>query len=318
MKVITVTANPALDVTIHASHWQRSVVNRGQTLDVNPGGKGLNVAINLNDAGIDAVVTGWMGEENDHHFTRVFAKHNVRDDFVRFAGEVRTCIKIVDDSNGETTDINMPGYEVPKHAQEALAEYLEKEVKEDTVLMFGGSLPKGIARDFYAQMVEKYRQVCQWVVVDTSGEALQEVMKAKVLPHMIKPNIHELREFCGKDLQTHTEILQQAREFINNGVEMVVVSMGRKGAWFVTKDQALHAQPPKIKVVSTVGAGDAMVAGVIRGVLLNRELDDIARRSTAYSVANIMHMGSYLPDEQQLDELKAQVVITNEEDWHNE
>lgn len=315
MSVITVTANPALDLTIHASEWQRGSVNRGQTLDINPGGKGLNVAINLNNAGIKASVTGWMGKGNDHYFKRTFKKHHVQDDFIRFNGEVRTCVKIVDDTTGETTDINMPGKPVPKKAQRALEDYIERFVDMSSVLMFGGSLPPGIAPDYYAKMVAKYRHRCQYIVVDTSGKALEAVMKADILPDVIKPNIHELREFCGKPLEDHHAILAEARRYIERGVKIVVVSMGRKGAWFVTEDRALHAQPPKIKVVSTVGAGDAMVAGVIRGLLLYRDLSDMAQRATAFSAANIMHMGSYLPDAAKVDALKAQVVITEEADF---
>ncbi len=316
MSVITVTANPALDLTIHAENWKRSAVNRGQQLDVNPGGKGLNVAINLNNAGIKASVTGWMGKNNDHHFKRVFKQHGVQDDFIRFSGDIRTCIKIVDDSNGETTDINMPGCKVPKKAQKALEKYIERYADMASVLMFGGSLPQGIEADYYAKMVSKYRKRCRYTVVDTSGEALAEVMKADILPHVIKPNIHELEEFCGQSINNHKELLVQARGYIERGIEVVVVSMGSKGAWFVTKNCALHALPPKISVVSTVGAGDAMVAGIIQGLLLESDLADMAKNATSFSVANIMHMGSYLPDRKLLDALRAQVVITEEEDYN--
>lgn len=310
MKFITVTANPAIDLTVHAADWQRGIVNRGQSIDKTAGGKGISVAINLGDAGEDVIVTGWMGDRNDGTFVEAFEAHSVKDEFIRFAGDTRRCIKIIDDNNGETTDINLPGLEIPTDAIDKLEAYLEANVKEDSVLVMGGSLPPGIDKDYYAKAVAKYRDKCRYVVVDTSGKALTALMQAEVLPHVVKPNIHELEELCGHELEDDAHIVEQAREFVNRGVEVAVISMGSRGAWFVTKDQAIHAAPPRVKVMSTVGAGDSMVAGVIRGLVLGQDLETIARTSTAYSAANIQHMGVGLPEPEAIERLMGRVVIS--------
>lgn len=309
-KVITVTPNPAIDLTIHVAKWERGLVNRGEKMYVTPGGKGLTVALNLAEAGIHSRVTGWMGAHNDAPFTRAFADHDIVDDFIRYPGDTRRNVKIVDNSTGETTDINMPGHEICEKMLQEQLEYLDREIDEHTVLIFGGSLPPGIEKDFYARMVKKYRDQCRYLVIDTSDRALKAMMEADVLPHVIKPNIHELEGLTGRSINSADDIVQQAREFIARGIELAVVSAGEKGAWFVTADEVIHAQPPTVKVASTVGAGDAMVAGTVRGLLLGRALDELARTATAYSVANIMAVGISLPPQEDIEHIRKQVVIT--------
>ncbi|UJF24702.1 1-phosphofructokinase [Suttonella sp. R2A3] len=311
-KIITVTPNPALDLTMHAKGWQRGVVNRGQSMDVTPGGKGLTVAINLAMVGVPCTVTGWMGQNNDGHFCREFNKNGLEDQFVRVPGDVRRNIKIVDESNGETTDINMPGHSVSEAARTLLIELIDAMVDEETILVYGGSLPPDLEKSYYADMVKRYHDRTRAVVVDTSDEALDELMKADILPQVIKPNIHELENLVGRTLESDADIIAEARRFIDKGVELAVVSLGSRGAWFVRKDEALHAQPPKVKVASTVGAGDAMVAGIVRGIMFGRTLEEIARTSTSYSVANIKKVGISLPSIAEIEEIKAKVVITHQ------
>ena len=312
MEVITITANPAIDMTVHVDGWQRDAVNRAQAVDITVGGKGLTVAINLADAGISTSATGFMGADNEERFVRTFKQHGVIDHCIRIPGETRTCIKIVDGSNGETTDINPAGLFVPEEYQQQLWDYIEQNVGTARVLMMGGSLPAGVDKDLYARIVAKYHGKFEYIVVDSSGKALAETMKADILPDMIKPNIHELQEMCGRELSSDEDIIREARGFIERGMKIVVVSMGGQGAWFGTKKEAVHAKPPRVRVASTVGAGDAMVAGTIRGPLLGRDMAEMARTATAYSASNIEHVGTYLPGQQRIEQLKGWVVITRE------
>lgn len=311
MKIICVTPNPAIDLTVHAAGWQRGIVNRGQRLDNTAGGKALTVAVALADSGLSPVVTGWMGDKNDVVFVDTFKAHNVKDEFLRIDGKTRSCIKIIDDNDGDTSDFNMPGAEISAQSQQELQAYLDKEVDKDTTLIFGGSLPAGVEKDYYAQIAKRYRDKCRYLVIDTSDKALEELMKSDVLPHMIKPNILELEGLCNRKLNSKEEIIAQAREFVKRGIELVVVSMGGDGAMYVTKDEALHAAAPKVQVVSTVGAGDTMVAGTVRGLLLGQSLAEMATNATAWGAGKIQFMGLGLPKAEVIEELKKQVRITH-------
>lgn len=312
MKIITVTANPALDITAHANDWTRGVVNRGQSSSINAGGKGINVSINLAHSGLEVYATGWLGRDNDAPFRRTFMRERINDDFIRVDGETRLNIKIADQNRDENTNFNMPGVRIDHSHREALEAYLEAQVDEWTVLIFGGSLPPGISNNYYAQMVEKYRDKCHFLVVDTRGQAFAEVLQADRLPDMIKPNINELRKVTGKALDCDKAIVNEAKAWLARGINMVVVSMGGDGAWFVTEQAAVKALPLPVDVATTVGAGDAMVAGVVRGIVVGRELADIARTATAYSAANIEHVGAGLPSKARLELLKSQVIIVDD------
>lgn len=309
MKIITVTPNPALDITAHVDGWQRGVLNRGQSLVVNAGGKGINVAINLAHSGLEVHATGWLGRDNDSAFSQTFSHERINDAFIRIDGETRQNLKIVDSRLGENTDFNMPGTAVNATAIQALDDYLSAQVDEWTVVAFGGSLPPGVPLDYYAKMVKRFRDKCHFLAVDVGGRALSEVLQADWLPDMVKPNIHELRDVTGKALTTDAEIVAEAQAWIARGIKMFIVSLGRQGAWFVTQEAALKALPLQVNAATTVGAGDAMVAGALRGIVIGRDLADIAKSATAYSAANIEHVGAGLPSQPRLESLKSQVII---------
>ncbi len=309
MKIITVTANPALDITAHANQWQRGIVNRGESIAVTAGGKAINVAINLAHSGLEVYATGWLGRDDDAIFRRTFVRERINDHFIRVDGETRRNVKIVDSSRDENTDFNMPGVKINKAAQSALNNYLKSQVDEWTVVVFGGSLPPGVNDNYYASMVETYRDKCHFLVVDANGRALAELLQADALPDMIKPNIHELRSATGKALDNDQDIVREAREWIERGIKMMIISLGADGAWFVSADEAIKAIPPRVQVVTTVGAGDAMLAGAVRGVVIGHSLINIARTASAYSAANIEHIGAGLPSKGRLEALESQVKI---------
>jgi fructose-1-phosphate kinase PfkB-like protein len=132
------------------------------------------------------------------------------------------------------------------------------------------------------------------VVLDTSGEGFRQAVPAG--PWLIKPNADELNEYAGKPLDSPTAILEQARAVLSRyNIHTVVISMGKEGAIFVEGDETVWAVPPAVEVKSTVGAGDAMVAGIIAGKIRGLGLAECARLATAFSVAAISHIGSGLP-----------------------
>lgn len=285
--VATVTLNPAIDRTVTISNFTAGSVNRVEDVCSNPGGKGVNVASALADHGHRIAVTGFLGRENTASFEALFNRKGIDDRFVRIAGQTRVGIKITDPVLHQTTDINFPGPATPPADLEALLKTIAELEAECFVL--AGSLPPGVDPAIYRQLVEGLRARGKRVVLDASGEPLRLALKA--LPHLIKPNIDELSEFVGKPLADEAAVVAAARELIGRGIERVVVSMGREGACFVTANEVITARPPEIQVKSTVGAGDAMVAGIIAGQLRGYSLADTARLATAFSVEILTRNG---------------------------
>ncbi len=280
---LTITLNPAIDRTITIANFEAGKVNRVQGEYLNAGGKGVNVASSLADAGHKVAVTGFLGRENATVFERLFARKRISDHFVRLEGETRVGIKITDPVLKETTDINFPGAEPLPSDLAALRSAVDQIDAEWFVI--AGSLPPGVETTIYRDLTQSLKTRGQKVALDTSGETLNHAIEA--LPAFIKPNIHELEGLVGRALPSREAVVAAARELVARGIEMVVVSMGEQGACFIGAEGVIFATPPAIEVRSTVGAGDAMVAGVLSAKLRGLPLADVARLSTAFSVRAI-------------------------------
>lgn len=278
--VATVTLNPAIDRTVSVNGLVPGAVNRAGLVGDRPGGKGVNVAAALAEQGLRAAALGFLGRENEGVFTVFFSALGIQDRCLRLRGATRTGIKIIDTASGETTDLNFPGL-TPGATDLALIAHQLDEIDARWCVL-AGSLPPGVPVTFYRDAIVRLKARGVRVALDTSGEALREALAAA--PDFIKPNVHELEAHVGRELQTEAEVVVAARELIAGGVGLVVVSRGADGACFVTADEVVVARPPSIEVGSTVGAGDAMVAGIVAAQVRGLPLEECARLATAFSL----------------------------------
>ncbi|HEV2579352.1 MAG TPA: 1-phosphofructokinase [Ktedonobacteraceae bacterium] len=295
MKIATVTLNPAIDQTVRVDHFLSNTVNYAQTMQFDAGGKGVNVASFLADAGFTVSVTGFLGRDNSEVFERYFAVKGIDDRFVRIPGNTRIGVKIVDEANQQTTDINMPGLSPFEGAMEKLFERVEQLTASCDWFALSGTLPPGVPQNTYAALITLLKKHGKRVVLDTSRDALREGLQA--VPTIVKPNIDELHQLTGLSLLDEVALEQAARTLLERGIELVVISMGERGAMFVNATSSLVAVPPPVMVKSTVGAGDAMVAGIIAGQARELSLPDCARLATAFSLGAITQVGHKLPDQ---------------------
>lgn len=286
--VVTVTLNAAIDRTVNIPNFAAGAVNRVDHVQSHPGGKGINVAAAIADHGHAVAATGFLGRANAGAFEDLFAEKKIADHFVRIAGQTRIGIKIIDPVGGETTDINFPG---PSPSADDLRTLRERIASlEARWFVLAGSLPPGVAQTIYRDLIAELRSRGKKVLLDTSGGPFPLALTAA--PHVIKPNLQEFEAFVRRALADRSAIVAAAREVIAQGVEMVVVSMGKEGACFVTANEEVVAQPPDLVVQSTVGAGDAMVAGIISAQLENLPLRQAALLATAFSTDKLSRVGS--------------------------
>jgi len=305
-RVVTVTINPAIDQTVAIPNFTAGTVNRVQSSQLDAGGKGVNVASFLSDFGQPATVTGFLGADNDEIFCRFFSRKGIEDRCVRISGQTRIGVKVIDEVQRQTTDINFPG-QTPSLADiEHLFDILQELAAVTEWFVLSGSIPAGVSTGIYREMVKTLTG--KKVILDTSGEGFRQAVTAA--PSLIKPNVDELREFAGEQLDTPAAILQQARTLIERySIASIVVSMGKEGAIFVEGNEALWAVPPSVQVKSTVGAGDAMVAGIVAGKIRGLSLAECARLATAFSMNALMHVGSGLPSVEAVQSAREQVTI---------
>ncbi|MBL6081437.1 1-phosphofructokinase family hexose kinase [Belnapia sp. T18] len=293
---VTLALNPAIDQTVELEALRPGAVNLARGATRHPAGKGVNVAACLADWGVPVTATGLLGEANDAPYRALFAERGIKDCCVRIPGETRTNVKLLDRATGATTDINLPGTEPePAALEEALAA-LHVAVGKGTVAVLAGSLPPGLVPETYADLVGLLTEQGARVVVDASGPALAAALEAPVLPHAVKPNRQELEGWAGRRLADRAALLETGRELVARGVRLAVVSLGAEGALFVTANEALVVRAPALQVAaSSVGAGDAMVAGIATGLADGLGLAALACRATGFAAAKLQMPGAQLP-----------------------
>ncbi|MCP5420041.1 MAG: 1-phosphofructokinase [Gammaproteobacteria bacterium] len=311
--MVTVALNPALDHTIEFAGLQLGSVNRALRMQVDVGGKAINVASCLADFGVHVAVTGQLGRDNAALFEEWFQRKRIANHCGYLDGLTRVNTKLVDTVSGDTTDLNMPGPELTPDAAGDLLEHvlrsLDRLSERTPWVVLSGSLPPGMPVDAYAVITRRVQAAGAAVLLDTSGAPLRAALTAG--PRLIKPNRHELAELVGEPLETLEATVAAGRALLRgeHAPETVVVSLGADGALFLNGEQALHALPAPVTVRSTVGAGDAMVAGLIVARLDNLPLRATARLATAFSAAKLTRLGPYLPPPEQVRAIAGQISV---------
>ncbi|NWA82749.1 1-phosphofructokinase [Pseudomonas sp. D2002] len=305
-KILTLTLNPALDLTVRLAHLEPGAVNRSETLLTHAAGKGVNVAQVLADLGHYVSVGGFLGGANPEAFEALIASRGFGDAFVRVPGETRSNIKIAE-QDGRVTDINAPGPVVSEQAQKQLLKLLAVIAPEFDVVVVAGSLPRGVSVQWFQALLEQLKSLGLKIALDTSGEALRAGLK--VGPWLIKPNAEELAEALDCPTDSIAQQALAAERLHAQGVEHVVISHGADGVNWFSPGTALHATPPKVSVASTVGAGDSLLAGMLHGLLSADLPETTLRRATAIAAMAVTQIGFGISDDAQLARLESGVHV---------
>ena len=305
-RILTLTLNPALDLTVQLPRLEPGQVNRSDMMHTHAAGKGLNVAQVLADLGHQLTVSGFLGEDNLQAFETLFARRGFIDAFIRVPGETRSNIKLAE-GNGRITDINGPGPQVSVTAQQALLDRLDQMAAGHDVVVVAGSLPQGVSPQWLQGLILRLKKLGLKVALDTSGDALRAALKAG--PWLIKPNTEELAEVLGCEVVSVTAQAEAANRLHAQGIEHVVISHGADGVNWFSVGSALHATPPKVSVASTVGAGDSLLAGMLHGLVSADMPEQTLRSATAIAAMAVTQIGFGISDAAQLAQLEQGVRV---------
>ncbi|MFJ5294970.1 1-phosphofructokinase [Pseudomonas sp. NPDC088368] len=304
--ILTLTMNPALDLTVQLGPLQVGQVNRSECMLTHAAGKGLNVAQVLADLGHTLTVAGFLGVDNQMPFESLFVKRNFVDEFVRVPGETRSNIKLAE-SSGRITDLNGPGPEVSVQAQQALAARVEQIASDFDAVIVAGSLPRGVDAQWLKAVLLMLNKKGLKVALDTSGEALRAGLEAS--PWLIKPNTEELADALDAPIISIAAQAEAAEALRQRGIEHVVISQGSEGVHWFSADVALQALPPRVTVASTVGAGDSLLAGMVHGLLSGHTPERTLRTATAIAAMAVTQIGFGITDTLQLKRLEGGVNV---------
>jgi len=324
-KVVTITLNPALDLTGSLDTLNIGSVSLANTGSLHAAGKGVNVAKVLSDLGAEVTVTGFLGRDNEALFCTLFNEMNAKDEFIRVDGSTRINVKLVE-KDGQVSDINFPGVDVSPQAIREFETCLFTLAETHQFFVLAGSLPKGISPELCASWIEKLHKMGKKVIFDSSRAALAAGLEA--YPWLIKPNDEELSEFVGRELNTPEACQQAAQELAKKGIKNIVVSLGAKGVMWLgsniqhdsnkPSDQNnqnsmlwRYAQPPKMDVVSTVGAGDTLVAGFCWGHMKQWQAEQTLSFATALSALAVTQVGVGVPNLETVTDLQQKITHNN-------
>ncbi|MCJ0587152.1 tagatose-6-phosphate kinase [Enterococcus cecorum] len=259
--ILTITLNPSVDIAYQLDTFHLDTVNRVEKVQKTAGGKGLNVTRVLKQVGEDVIATGFIGGEIGSYVKKQLTRNDIKNSFVEIRNETRNCIAVLHD--GQQTEILEQGPTIQEHEALNFIEHLEIILNNVEVVVISGSLPKGLASNYYVEIVELCKQCDVAVVLDCSGEALKKVLESQQKPTVIKPNTEELSQLIGKNI---TDDIQELKSVLSGqlfqGIEWIVVSLGAKGAFAKHNDKFYRVKIPKINVVNPVGSGDSTVAGI--------------------------------------------------------
>lgn len=305
--IVTVTMNPAIDKTVEIGRLNPGGLNRIHKMEYDAGGKGINVSKTIKELGGKSIAVGFLGGNTGRTIEAVLKEQGICCDFVYVDGKTRINTKVVE-ASGAVTELNEPGPMITKDKISELLYKLETYAGKETLFVLSGSVPKDVKDDIYERIIRLVHKKGAKVLLDADGELFRKALSAR--PDMIKPNVTEIESYVGSDESvTKEQMAELAADFLNRGVEMVLISMGADGAVFFWKDGRIESPALMVKAHSTVGAGDAMVAALAFSWERRLDREEMVRLCMAASAGAVMTIGTKPPCQAVVEALKKQVIL---------
>ena len=289
--IATITLNPCIDKSTAADVFQPEAKLRCEAVTIEPGGGGINVSKALHELQAQSKCIVPTGGHNGDILKALLKKEFI--DFVTIpvATETRENWIVVEKKTNNQYRFTFPGAAAsPTLVEQVIQQALALGAKW---VVASGSLPPGLDKTAYAQIAKAVSAAGAKCIVDTSGEALAALKNSGA--YLVKPNVGELSKLLGVEKLELEEVDDAAQQLIADGyAELVAVSMGANGAWLVSKTEKHYVSAPPVKKLSTVGAGDSMVAGMTYQLAQNKPLKEVIRLGVACGSAATMNAGTQL------------------------
>ena len=292
--VLTVTINPAVDKTYIIDNFQPFSINRAQRIIYNAGSNGVNVSRVLKQVSRENLVLGFVGGHNGTVFLSELAADGIREDMVRVEGDIRLNVKIIDAKNHTTTEVNESGNPVSAKEHEEFMNKYNSHINGCKAVVLSGSMLPEMDKNEYFELVKIAKKSGKPTFVDCDGELLKRTLDAS--PTFIKPNYVEFCDMIGRKKLTDDEIVDEAKKIIEKGkAEYVVVTLSKKGAIGVSTNEVYKVIPPNTEVQSTVGSGDAFMAGLCHAYLNGFNFKTQLVLATSFASAKVTKEGNNIP-----------------------
>ncbi len=307
--ITTVTLNPAIDKTLTIESFETNKVNRVSKISIGLGGKGLNVSKVLNYLNTENTAIGFIGQKNITQVESLNLEHPIQTDFVLIDAHTRTNTKIIDPSNQNTTDINEAGFQVDQKQIDEMIKLIKTYSKQSEYIVFSGSVCIGIDTETYKQLLRTVDKSCK-VVIDIDGEMLKASLETS--PFLIKPNIDELEKLINKKLENVSDIKSECQKLIKQyKLEYILVSCGEKGSVLVSQNNCLKANALAVEVVSTVGAGDSMLAAFLANYIVSKNTESALKHAACAGSLAVCAISTDIFKEKNIEDYISQINVEN-------
>jgi 1-phosphofructokinase/tagatose 6-phosphate kinase len=312
--IITVTLNAAIDKTLAVPNFRLGRRHRAVEQTAMAGGKGVNVARALKTLGMPVIATGVAGGPTGTRIIEQLTDEAILNDFVRIREESRTSTAVVDPTNGEQTEINEKGPSVSEAELDLFVDKLLYLAKGAGLCVFSGSLPRGVPDDLYARLIVEINRLGCLTVLDSEGEALRVGTRAE--PTVVTPNEPEAEELVGHEFSDEEDRLAAVREIVELGAREAIMTLPTGCIALLQETGAAEKlligasiDPSVVEARSTVGSGDAFLAGYVAARYQERDPLECMRFAVGCGAESIQHFGAGVLDPREVDRLLPEVEV---------
>ena len=305
--ILVINLNASIDKKYEIENIEKGKVMRARNVENTPGGKGLHVANVATILKEDCIATGLLGGKSGEFIEDKLKDYGIKQDFVKISGETRSCLAIISDDLVQT-EILEPGPEVSEAELHSFLDKYMDLIKDSNVIVASGSIPRNVSTNYYRNLIEMANAQGKIFLLDTSGEALKEGIKGR--PYFIKPNKDEIEALTGRKISSTQETIEEIKRFQDQGIELVVISLGAEGSIAGYKGKFYKVSVPNVKAVNPVGSGDSYVAGIAVGIERGYSIEDILKLASACGTANAMGKETGFVKKSVVEELMEKVQVT--------
>ncbi len=307
-KIYTISLNSSLDRTYYLENILFGDINRVKEVRIDPGGKGINVARMVKILGGDTVALSFFGGQNGRLIRNLLRKEGVKFRWIETKDETRNIFNFIGEKDKKILRINEKGPKISKDEEASFYSLLDRiGFKKNDIVAISGSLPQNLKVNTYRRIIEKLKSKTEFIALDADGNLLREGIKAS--PFLIKPNLWELERAVGENINSWDKFKRVCENIIKKGVSVILLTLGEKGAVLFSSDKILYGKPPKVKLESDVGCGDAFLAGFLFKFAEKEKVEECLKFAIACGAGKASEKGTKMPDKSKVLKLVGKVRI---------
>jgi len=310
--IYTLTLNPSIDYSFYIPFIRFDDINRIVKSRVDPGGKGINISRMLSKLGDKSISITFL-TDRDNIYKNLLEKEGIKPFYIKIKGRIRNIYNFISD-DGKILRFNEKGPKIFRKEKEIFFREIKSlNFKKGDIFVISGSLPDGFERKTYRKIVEIVKKSDVVTFIDADGEILKEAIKG--IPYIIKPNLWELERATEEKIKDGKKLIGVVNSLFDKNIGIIILTLGEKGAIIFDRKKILYGRAEKVKVKSTVGCGDAFIAGFLYNFKRGEKMSECLSLAVACGTAKAKEEGTKMPEKEDVLKImkKVKVKVVNKE-----